>query len=1120
MGQTQQGVTYRYNGKKAKTPLGKVYIKVATASNGVISDSIKGTFTLQFKGLSMGSRIGNVQVQKRGMMIFNQQAVDEWNIRKEPLRLILCDADEFEKQKQNLIAIGQREAQKRYDKKIAEIEAKYKAESAEWYQKLSEADDELQNTRKRLSEYADALARLDQSELDSQMQEVLDLYEKGEVQQAMQKLEDMHLAEKFNQTIERKQFHEKGLEAATQDSILLIEKIRSSITLYKNSGEYDKAAEYLKLLADKMNTFDDIYEYVSFCSKQRLYEEGIKYGMLAYNLVEKSGDNIIEKKRERAMILHKLAYIYSDIKQLNKAEELYLKELALRRELTNNNWSEFDNLGYVLNNLGVLYVDILKFTKSQEMLEESIDIFKKLAKDNPKRYDIDVVMGLNNLGRSFLELKNFLQAEAVFLESINVFHNLTNDSVKESDRIHLANPLHNLGLIYEEYREYDKSKKFYLESLEIRRNLAKKNPQAYEPDILLTLNALGNLYAIQLKYKDSEEIFNEGIEIARRLVKQNPLAYECDLAMFLHNMANLYVGMMQYDKAEAFYLEALDIRKRLANRNPEAYKFRESETLDALALLYVQIQRYEESEKLFIEALDNRKQLANNSEIYRFDEAKVLEHLAGLYYSKNRFEECEKLFKESLIIYGSFANENPEVFSPYVARVKGSLSQLYMITQRPVEAKEMIDSALKIYQDLARNNTYAYDSEIAKSLYLDACHYGMSNQLSEAESVLRTALAIFERLIKDDPHNYGYYKAQILYQLAGIYASNDNYTKSEVAYKEALNYFLDKHDSTNTARTLHGLATIKYINKQYPESEQLYIQAIDNYPETEKALIAQCKSGLADVYLETERLQESITMEEEALLLLKQLVAEAPQKHEEDYAMTLKNLGIKYSSVQKLQESNGKLGQALVIYKRLAAQNPEVYNPQILSVYFCIGENLIKTDNYEEAIPNFEESLRLSRDMVEKDSTLGYYYFNSLGYLGQLYANKNDHLSAYKVYKEFLPQLKERYILNKEVYKDDYSNSLGGQSFYAIFMNKFAESEQYAREGLEVDSTKHWIASNLAAALLFQGKYAEAETVYRQYKEELKDSFLDDFKQFKEANVIPYECRDEVERIMQMLNNP
>ena len=49
------------------------------------------------------------------MVVFNQQAVEEWSVRKDPLCLILCDANEFQKQKKRLIAIGERQAKKKYD---------------------------------------------------------------------------------------------------------------------------------------------------------------------------------------------------------------------------------------------------------------------------------------------------------------------------------------------------------------------------------------------------------------------------------------------------------------------------------------------------------------------------------------------------------------------------------------------------------------------------------------------------------------------------------------------------------------------------------------------------------------------------------------------------------------------------------------------------------------------------------------------------------------------------------------------------------------------------------------------------------------------------------------------
>ena len=109
---TQNGVSYRYNGKNPRTPIGGVYIKPVTADNGVVSNASNGSFSVVLKNLKMGSRIGNVKVTKQGMMVFNQQAVDEWNVRKDPLCLILCDANEFQKQKKNLIAIGEKQAKK------------------------------------------------------------------------------------------------------------------------------------------------------------------------------------------------------------------------------------------------------------------------------------------------------------------------------------------------------------------------------------------------------------------------------------------------------------------------------------------------------------------------------------------------------------------------------------------------------------------------------------------------------------------------------------------------------------------------------------------------------------------------------------------------------------------------------------------------------------------------------------------------------------------------------------------------------------------------------------------------------------------------------------------------
>ncbi len=107
---------------------------------------------------------------------------------------------------------------------------------------------------------------------------------------------------------------------------------------------------------------------------------------------------------------------------------------------------------------------------------------------------------------------------------------------------------------------------------------------------------------------------------------------------------------------------------------------------------------------------------------------------------------------------------------------------------------------------------------------------------------------------------------------------------------------------------------------------------------------------------------------------------------------------------------------------------------------------------------------------------------------------------------------------NPEQYNKFYAIRLNDMSFVSIFMSKYAEAELYIRKALEIDNSEVLLYSNLATALLFQGKYEQAEQIYRQYKEELKDAFMSDFEAFEKANVIPKEYYEDVEKIKQILN--
>ena len=121
------------------------------------------------------------------------------------------------------------------------------------------------------------------------------------------------------------------------------------------------------------------------------------------------------------------------------------------------------------------------------------------------------------------------------------------------------------------------------------------------------------------------------------------------------------------------------------------------------------------------------------------------------------------------------------------------------------------------------------------------------------------------------------------------------------------------------------------------------------------------------------------------------------------------------------------------------------------------------------------------------------------------------HKAASIIYKRLAedePQAYQSYLAV------DYINI----AYTSILSKQFAQAELYSIEALKVDSTKYFANTNLALANLLQGKYADAEKIYIQYKSELKNDFLNDFEEFAKAGIIPTERQADVEKIKKMLN--
>ena len=545
-------------------------------------------------------------------------------------------------------------------------------------------------------------------------------------------------------------------------------------------------------------------------------------------------------------------------------------------------------------------------------------------------------------------------------------------------------------------------------------------------------------------------------------------------AEYLYQLYTVAIGKFEFERAGRY----IETRAELDTTNA-AWQHE--------AAYYLQKQnQYHKVERYYVRALDGYRQLAlENPQVHKFDVAKTLNNLALLYFSTQRFKESEAMYIESLEISQQQLQQNPQAYEPIVATTLANLANLYKDTKRFTESEEKNKEALEIRRRLAQQNPQVFEYDLSQTLNGLAGLYSDIQRLTESEAMYQEALEISRRLAQQNPQTYEPDVAITLDNLASLYYKTQRFMESEAMYKEAL-----------------------VIRRRLAQSNP---QGYDSH-------VATTLNNLAHLYSATRRLTECETMYREALGIYHRLAQTNPQAYEPLVAKVTGNLAILYSNTQRFAESESMYKKALEIFRQLAQQYPRAYEADVALVQYNLGHLEMGQKQYADAAMYFEHALEIYRRLAKQNPIYQRDYEGSVYYLSQLYTDLKKYVAAYRINKEWLPILKKIYEKNPEKTKGGYAENLGVQSIYGLFLKQFAESEQYAREGFAVDPTKHWIAANLAHALLFQGKYAEAEKIYREYKAELKDSFLGDFRQFAEAGVIPKEREADVERIKRMLN--
>ncbi len=218
--QSEQRVqVVEYNGKEEKTPVQGVGLSVNNA--GTTMSDAQGFLTLTFRTLHAGDPIVIRRMEKAGYEIFNLEAVEQWVVSPQvPFQLVICKSEKIRAlcDQYSQVASDSYSRQLQQEKaRLAEERKAGKLKEAEYQAELQKTEDFYAQQLENLDLYVEKFAHFDLSELSKEEQEIIELVQKGELDAAIARYEQMDLLGKYQQASQQIQ-----TIRTTQDSLSVI----------------------------------------------------------------------------------------------------------------------------------------------------------------------------------------------------------------------------------------------------------------------------------------------------------------------------------------------------------------------------------------------------------------------------------------------------------------------------------------------------------------------------------------------------------------------------------------------------------------------------------------------------------------------------------------------------------------------------------------------------------------------------------------------------------------------------------------------------------------------------------------------------------------------------------
>lgn len=327
-------------------------------------------------------------------------------------------------------------------------------------------------------------------------------------------------------------------------------------------------------------------------------------------------------------------------------------------------------------------------------------------------------------------------------------------------------------------------------------------------------------------------------------------------------------------------------------------------------------------------------------------------------------------------------------------------------------------------------------------------------------------------------------------------------------------------------------ARLHKLNDEFQKADSAFALAL-RYDPTNFELIEEYSGFL----LEESQDFRAQKIYDKLVTYCRRLVTEDPERNLSSLATALNRQGGHAFSQNNYAKARTALEEAFDIRQNLAAKNPHAFGVDasgtaiVLSIlqyqllessddnkHYIKGIQYLNSayeflDTYAEATPEIVIYMRAIDEYRSKYQALSPEEEDrKRRLLEQEAAVRAEDEPVKKVLKQKeLIRLQTTYAGEGEMsiaLKAAIGNEYGSLSWFQLFAKDFSDAESSARKGMVMAPREDWIVNNLAAALLYQGKWEEAKAIYLEFKDKrykgstYGQSFLNDLAELEAAGII------------------